>query len=59
MNKYLGGDGMVKKQGYKDKYTRKQNFKPEINPLVRIFSRINRRVEQELKYNGLAALMKA
>ena len=59
MTKYLGRNGMVKKQGYKDKHTRKQNFKPEINPLVRIFSRVNRKIERELKYDGLAALMNA
>ena len=59
MVKYLGEDGVVKKQGRKDKYTRQHSFKPEVNPLIRIFGRINRRAEQELKHNGLVALRAA
>ena len=47
MNKYLGNKEFAKKQSRMDRVRLREeiNFKLEVNPLVKIFSKINKKVE--------------
>ena len=59
MVKYLGNNTFVKKQSRMEKVQTKERlgFKNEINPLIRIFGKINQKVEKELLAAGFNAIM--
>ena len=59
MVKYLGNNTFVKKQSRMEKIQMKEklNFKNEINPLIRIFGRINQKVEKEMLLAGFNAIL--
>lgn len=59
MVKYLGNSTYVKKQSRMEKIQMKEklNFKNEINPLIRIFGRINQKVEKEMLLAGFNAIL--
>lgn len=59
MVKYLGNSTFVKKQSRMEKIQMKErlNFKNEINPLIRIFSRINEKVEKDMLVAGFNAMV--
>lgn len=61
MVKYLGGKDFVRKQTRMDKVKLKEklNFKNDINPIITAFSKINFKIERELKLQGLQALINA
>lgn len=59
MVKYLGNRTYVKKQSRMEKVHKKEQlgFKNEINPLIRIFGRINQKVEKEMLAAGFNAIL--
>ena len=58
MDKYLGKRQYGQKQSRMDKVRMKEelHFKNEVNPLVRIFGRVNNKAEKGMLWDGLAAL---
>jgi hypothetical protein len=58
MLKYLGNKQRVNKRSRMDKVRLKEelDFSPEVNPLLRIFGRVNDKVERVLLFEGLDAL---
>lgn len=61
MVKYLGNKEFVRKQTRMDKVHLKEkiNFKNERNPIITVFSKVNRKIEQTLLFAGLRALINA
>lgn len=59
MVKYLGNGPYVKKQSRMEKVNKKEmlGFKNGINPLIRIFGRINQKVEKEMLAAGFNAII--
>lgn len=59
MVKYLGKSTFVKKKSRIEKVQMKEKlgFKNEINPLIRIFDRINQKIEKEMLAAGFNAIM--
>lgn len=59
MVKYLGSKTFVKKQSRMEKIEMKERlgFKNEINPIIRIFSRINQKVERDMLVTGFNAII--
>lgn len=59
VNKYLGGKHHVGKMSRMDKVKRKQeiDFEPEINPIVRIFDRVERKLTNLRLYDAVEALI--
>ena len=58
MAKYLGKATFCKKQSRMDKVRIKEelNFKNEVNPLVKIFTRVNKKMEKGMLWDGMTAL---
>lgn len=56
--KYLGKGGAVKKMTRMDKVRLKEelNFKNQVNPLVRIFGRINKKIENKMLFMAFKAI---
>ena len=60
MAKYLGKKEFAQKQSRMDKVKLKEklNFRNEVNPLIKIFSRINQKIEKGMLWDGLTAMKK-
>ena len=58
--KYLGKGGAVKKMARMDKVRLKEelNFKNQVNPLVKIFGRINKKIENKMLSTALQAILR-
>lgn len=58
MVKYLGKKDFVQKRTRMDKVRMKEqiNFKPGMNPLIKLFSRVNGKVERGLLWDAFALL---
>ena len=58
MAKYLGKKEFAQKQSRMDKVKLKEklNFRNEVNPLIKIFSRVNQKIEKGMLWDGLTAM---
>lgn len=58
MVKYLGNKDFVRKQTRMDKiYLKEQlNFENEINPIITVFTKVNRKIEHVLLFDALRAI---